>query len=109
MEKKLSIQVSDNTKFILIKVKGSVNSYTYDDFQKQLYDAIDKNNVCIDLSEVDSLSSAGLGTIMYAIEKGEEKGYKLYILSPSSVALEAINSTGFKDVFNIVSSISDIK
>ncbi|MCS7298766.1 MAG: STAS domain-containing protein [Spirochaetia bacterium] len=109
MEKKLFINVSDEGKFILIKAKGSINSYTYDDFQKQLYDAIEKKSVCIDLSEVDILSSAGLGTIMYAIEKGEEKGFKVFILSPSSVALEAINSTGFKDMFNIVFSLSDVK
>ncbi|MCX8028626.1 MAG: STAS domain-containing protein [Brevinematales bacterium] len=109
MEKKLSIELSDKEKFILIKAKGSINSYTYDDFQKQLYDAIEKKSVCIDLSEVDILLSAGLRTIMYDIDKGEEKGFKVFILSPSSVALEAINSTDFKNMFNIVFSLSDVK
>ncbi len=109
MEKKLSIDVSDKGNYYLIKVSGSINSYTYDDFQKQLYNAIEEKNVCIDLSEVDILSSAGLGTIMYAIEKGEEKKHKVYILNPSKIAYESIESTGFKEMFNIISSIDQIK
>ncbi|MEN2997831.1 MAG: STAS domain-containing protein [Brevinematia bacterium] len=109
MEKKLNIEVSDKGKYYLIKLKGSVNSYTYDDFQKQLYSAIEQKSVCIDLSEVDNLSSAGLGTIMYAIEKGEEKGFKVYVLTPSPIAKEAIEATGFKEMFNIIHSLAEIK
>ncbi|MCX8029260.1 MAG: STAS domain-containing protein [Brevinematales bacterium] len=109
MEKKLIMDISDKGNYYVIKVKGSINSYTYDDFQKQLYESIEKKSVCIDLSEVDNLSSAGLGTIMYAIEKAEEKNFKVYILSPSPIVLEAINSTGFKSMFNIISSLSEIK
>jgi len=93
----------------LIELDGSINSYTYTDFQDKLYTCIEKSTVVIDMSKVVNLSSAGLGVLMSAMETGEEKGHRLYIMKPSQIVTMAIDSTGFIDMFKIITSVNEIK
>lgn len=93
---------------ILLEIEGSLNSYTYTDFQDKLYSLVERSNVCVDMSGVSNLSSAGLGVLMSAMEAAEDKGYQLSILKPSEVVKMAIDSTGFGDMFKMVQSVSEI-
>ena len=95
--------------YILLEVEGTVNSYTYTDFQDKVYKLMEQNTVCLDMSKVINLSSAGLGVLMSAQEAGEEKGNKLYILTPSDVVKAAIESTGFSNLFKLVASQEDME
>jgi anti-anti-sigma factor len=95
--------------FVLINIEGSLNSYTYTDFQDKLYALIEQTNVCMDMSKVTNISSAGLGVLMSAMETGEEKGFTLYILNPSDIVKMAIDSTGFGEMFKIINSTDEIK
>lgn len=90
----------------ILDIEGSLNSYTYTDFQDKLYALIEKGSVVIDMSKVGNLSSAGLGVLMSAVETGEEKGNKIHILKPSDVVKMAIDSTGFSEMFNIIEDIN---
>ena len=94
---------------ILLTVEGTINSYTYGDFEEKIYSAIKYNNIALDLSRVTNLSSSGLGVLMSAHDDGEEKGYSIYILNPSDIVKLAIDSTGFSDMFKIIHSTDDIK
>lgn len=109
MQNNTSIKVSKKEGYTMMEISGSINSYTFNEFQDELYSLVKENNVCIDLSKVDSLSSAGLGSIMSAIETAEETDHKVYCYNPSDIALEAIQSTGFQDLFNIIDSLDQIK
>lgn len=109
MDKNFTVDIIDKGKYYLMKVGGVIDSYTYDQFQKQLYNLVNSKSVCIDMSAIQNISSSGLGTIMYAIEQSEEKGNKVYILNPSTIALEAIKSTGFSDMFNVINNEDSIK
>ncbi len=104
----LTITEKKTDKYVLLDIEGSLNSYTYPDFQDKLYALVQKSNVCVDMSKVSNLSSAGLGVLMSAMESGEERGFSLYILKPSEVAKMAIESTGFGDVFKIVQSADQV-
>ena len=106
---KLNIMEKMAGKIILLEIDGTVNSYTYTDFQNKLYSLIDKSPVCIDMSKVINLSSAGLGVLMTALEAGQEKGNNLLIMNPSEVVVMAIESTGFSDMFKKISSLSEIE
>jgi anti-anti-sigma factor len=103
----LKVTETKKDRYTLLTIEGSLNSYTYSDFQNKLYELIEKTNVVVEMTNVSNLSSAGLGVLMSAIETGEEKGYKLYILKPSEVVKLAIESTGFSDHFNSVQSESE--
>jgi anti-anti-sigma factor len=93
----------------LLLIKGSVNSYTFSEFQAKVYDLIRKGNLCLDLSEVTNLSSAGLGVLMAALEDAERTNHKLYVLKPSEIVKMAIDSTGFPEMFTIIRSTHEIQ
>ncbi len=93
---------------VILEMKGSLNSYTYSDFQDKVYSMIEKNNVILDMNCIENLSSAGLGVLMSAMEMGEEWRHNLYILNPSSIVRMAIESTGYEDMFNFISSQSEL-
>ncbi len=94
--------------YTLLAVDGTINSYTYGDFENKIYAAIKEKNLVLDLSKVTNMSSSGLGVLMSAHDDGEENGNKIYILNPSDVVKMAIDSTGFSDMFTIIHSINDI-
>jgi anti-anti-sigma factor len=94
--------------YILLEVKGSINSYTYTEFQNKVYAIVKKTNLCLDLSAVTNLSSAGLGVLMTAQEDAEAYGHKLYIMKPSDIVKMALDSTGFAEMFTTIRSPHEI-
>ncbi|HOJ99102.1 MAG TPA: anti-sigma factor antagonist [Termitinemataceae bacterium] len=103
----ISERLGDN--YVLLEIMGTINSYTYSDFQQRVYTLIDQTNLVLDMSRVSSLSSSGLGVLMSAIEIGQERGHKLYILNPSEIVRLAIESTGFPELFQIIRSIHEVR
>ncbi|MEL3906843.1 MAG: STAS domain-containing protein [Treponema sp.] len=95
--------------FVLLTISGSINSYTYHEFETKIYGLIKSHTLVLDLSRVTNLSSSGLGILMAASDDGEETGHKIYILNPSDVVKLAIDSTGFTEVFPIIHSLNDVE
>jgi anti-sigma B factor antagonist len=104
----LNITEKEGDTYIVLEIKGSINSYTYTEFQNKVYDLIKRTNLCLDLSNVTNLSSAGLGVLMTAEEDAEETQHKLYIMKPSEIVKMAIDSTGFGNMFTIIHSQHEI-
>ena len=100
-------KLTDNA--IVLTVSGSINSYTYHEFEKKVYGHIKERSVILDVSRVTNLSSSGLGILMAASEDGEELGHKIYILNPSEVVKLAIASTGFSEVVTVINSLAEAK
>ena len=98
-----------NDSFALLTVSGSINSYTYHEFERKVYDLIKEHSIVLDLSRVTNLSSSGLGILMAASEDGAELGHTIYIMNPSEVVNLAIASTGFAEAFPIIHSFDEIK
>lgn len=93
---------------LLLTIQGTLNSYTYGEFEEKIYAAIKEDNVALDLSSVTNMSSSGLGVLMSAHDDGEEAGHSIYILNPSEIVKLAIDSTGFSDMFKIIRSTDEI-
>ncbi|QEJ95625.1 STAS domain-containing protein [Treponema phagedenis] len=95
-----SVQITEKITpdYILLSVVGSINSYTYQEFESKIYSSIKENNIVLELSNVTNMSSSGLGVLMSAHDEGEEHGHKLYILAPSEIVRLAIDSTGFSEM-----------
>lgn len=94
--------------YMLLELSGVINSFTYAEFKTKAYSYIRENNLVLDLSEVTDMDSSGLGVIMGAFNDGEETGYTLYLMRPSSAAYKALDSTGFTDMFNIIHSVTEV-
>lgn len=105
-----SISITEKTgpNYSLLEIAGTVNSYTYTEFQEKVYALIKENNLVLDLPRVTNLSSSGLGVLMAAVDDGEEFGHKLYIMNPSEIVRLAIESTGFSEMFPVIYSLTEV-
>jgi anti-anti-sigma factor len=104
----ISIVEKNGANYALLEVSGTINSYTYSEFQVKVYALIKQSNLVLDLSKVTNLSSSGLGVLMAALDDGQELGNKLYIMKPSEVVRLAIDSTGFSDMFTVIYSLTEV-
>ena len=46
---------------------------------------------------------------MAAFNDADEYGHKLYFMSLSNEAEKALSSTGFKSLFNLINSVTEVK
>ncbi len=104
----ISIVEKNGPNYALLEVAGTINSYTYTEFQAKVYALIKQTNLVLDLSRVVNLSSSGLGVLMAALDDGESLGNKLYIMKPSEVVRLAIESTGFSELFTVIFSLTEV-
>lgn len=104
----ISIVEKTGSNYTLLEVAGTINSYTYTEFQQKVYALIKETNLVLDLSRVTNCSSSGLGVLMSALDDGEAAGYKLYVMKPSEVVRLAIESTGFSEMFTVIHSLTEV-
>ncbi len=104
----IAIVEKNGPNYALLEVAGTINSYTYTEFQAKVYSLIKQTNLVLDLSRVVNLSSSGLGVLMAALDDGESLGNKLYIMKPSEVVRLAIESTGFSELFTVIFSLTEV-
>ncbi len=104
----LIINQETTDKYLLLKVEGTINSYTYGSFEEKVYAGIKEKNIVMDLAKVTNMSSSGLGVLMSAHDDGEETGHEIFILNPSEVVKMAIDSTGFSDMFKVIHSLDEV-
>ena len=94
--------------YMLLELSGVINSFTYTEFKTKAYSYIRENNLVLDLSEVTDMDSSGLGVLMGVFNDGEDSGYRLYLMRPSTQAYKALDSTGFTDTFNIIHAVTEV-
>ncbi len=94
--------------YLLMNVEGTINSYTYTEFEEKIYSSIKETDVILDFSKITNMSSSGLGVLMSAYDDGQETGHKIYILNPSEVVKMAIDSTGFSEMFKTINSVDEV-
>ena len=104
----LSIVEKDGANYHLYELEGALNAYTIGEFQNTLYEAVHKNNIVLDMSKLVELDPAGIGFLMAAFNDSEDVGNKLYFMSMSNEAEKAIAATGFKYLFNLINSVTEV-
>ena len=92
----LKIVEKDGANYHLYELEGALNAYTLGEFQNTLYDAVQKNNIILDMSKLIELDPAGIGFLMAAFNDSNDAGHKLFFMMMSNEAEKAIASTGFK-------------
>ncbi len=101
MDKKtLNIKKDTKEGVSIIKLSGNLNAYTAPEFESILKDTIEKNpKIVLNLSNLDYISSIGLGVIIGYIEDAREKGGDIKIhLKDNSVIKEIFEITGFPKI-----------
>ncbi|MBO4640771.1 MAG: STAS domain-containing protein [Treponema sp.] len=105
----ITITEKDGANYHLYELEGALNAYTLGEFQDTLYDAVQKNNIVLDMSRLIELDASGIGLLMAAYNDSEDAGHKLYFMTMSNEADKAIAATGFKYVFNLINSVTEVK
>ena len=108
-EYELNLQENVKDNYLLLKVIGPINSYTYDILKEKVLSIVQNNNLVLDLSDVSDLTSTGVGVLFELREKAEENGKRLVLLSPSKVVKHVVGLTGFLELFEVVDKEEDIK
>ncbi len=103
----LDVTVQRENDYDILLVSGPVNSYTFSEFQEKVFRSVAAANVIVDMEKVTTLSSAGIGVLMAALDDAEDAGRKLALLRPSEIVKLALDSTGFAERFPIIQSVKD--
>ena len=103
----LKIVEKDGANYHLYELEGALNAYTLGEFQNTLYDAVQKNNIILDMSKLIELDPAGIGFLMAAFNDSNDAGHKLFFMMMSNEAEKEIASTGFKSQFNLINSVTE--
>lgn len=104
----ISVEATERGVWTVLAVHGPINSYTYNELQEKTMRHAGRTDMAVDLSGVSSMTSAGIGVLLAAIEDTETAGKRFVIVSPSEVARLAIESTGFADRFPALASLKDL-
>ena len=105
----LAITEKDGANYHLYELDGSLTAFTMGEFQNTLYEAVIFKNIVLDMSRLIELDASGIGLLMAAYNDSEDVGHKLYFMAMSNEAEKAIAATGFKYVFNLINSVTEVK
>ena len=105
----LQINEKNGSNYVVYVLSGALNSYTCGEFKEKIFDRIKTTNVVVDLSEIESIDSSGIGIIMAGFNDGEEYNHKFHLMNPSPAARIAIEETGFYDLFSFIHSITEVE
>lgn len=86
---------------VLITVKGFLDAYTYEEFEKTINELFEENQyrIVVDLSELQYISSAGAGVFIGAIGTAQENNGNIVILRPTPNVREVFELLGLSQIF----------
>lgn len=91
----------------LIKVSGRVDSNTFPQFENAIKAAADdKNNIILDTSGVEFMSSAGLRVMVSALKACSGAGGNLVLAAPSARVVEVLQLAGLTSLFTIYDDVT---
>lgn len=105
----LKITEKNGANYILLELNGVINSYTSSEFSSKVYGHIVNTNLVLEMSQVETIDSTGIGIIMAGFNDGLDSKHKLYIMNPSPASRQAIDDTGFSDTFFFIHSVTEVQ
>ena len=97
----MTTEITKNGSVLNIAVEGRIDTVTSPDLEKTILDNISEvEDMTIDLTGVDYISSAGL-RVLLSTQKIMDKQGKLLICGVGENVMEIFEVTGFVDIFDI--------
>lgn len=99
----MNIEYRDLKHVTVVKVVGRVDSATAPDLEKGLHDHIesDHNQVVLDLSGTEYMSSAGLRVLVSSLKLAKKHGGDLHLAQISERVKEVLDLAGLTPVFSV--------
>lgn len=98
--------------FVILGVKGHLDNYNSNDFSSKVTEFIrlqERKVVVLDISEVNYMSSTGIGAMIQLNKFCIGNKIILYILGIQKNVEEVFSLLGFKTFFNYIKELKDIK
>jgi anti-anti-sigma factor len=98
----VEIETQEHKRVVVITVEGRIDSATAADFEDALNDFTEqgKNNIVLDLSEVDFISSAGLRVLVTTRKAVKSAGGDIVLASSSEQVQETLEIAGLDVLFD---------
>ena len=98
----MKIDVKKKENEIVISAQGRIDTYTAEDFEKSLLEAIEQEDcVRLDFEEVEFISSAGLRALLSGQKKVDEDEKEMIVCNINEVVESVFVSTGFMNVLTV--------
>lgn len=99
----MEVTVQEYNRVDLVKVVGRVDSSTAPQLGEALNTQFDAgtNNLVLDLSEVEYMSSAGLREMVAALKRAKQGGGDLRLCTPSERVVEVLDLAGLDSIFQV--------
>lgn len=103
----MDISTTDYKRCSLIKASGRVDSNTFPQFENTIRAAADdKNNIVLDTSSVEFMSSAGLRVMVSALKACSGAGGGFVLATPSERVSEVLQLAGLTSLFTIYDDVT---
>lgn len=104
----MDVKISSTDKIVTISVEGSIDSNTAGDLQAQIMEkVVESQNVLLDFSKVDFVSSAGLRVLLMIYRQIKSKNGKVVLVGVSEEIYDVMSMTGFVNFFEITDTIEN--
>jgi anti-anti-sigma factor len=105
----MEISVQDHDRVSVVKVAGRLDAATAPGFQTALNGLVDRqrNNIVLDLKDVDFMSSIGLRAIVLTYKTVKPAGGDLRLASPSPAVEKVLKTLGMTPMFSIYPSSAE--
>jgi len=104
----MHIDIKTESDILIITIEGSIDSKTASEVQQKILEAsVESNNVIIDLTKVDFVSSAGLRVLLMVYRQIKAKNGKVILVGVSEEITEIMSITGFINFFEIVDTVKN--
>jgi anti-sigma B factor antagonist len=97
----MDIQTQEHKRVVVVSVAGRIDSATAGEFEDTLNEFTQqgKNNIVLDLSDVDFISSAGLRVLVTARKAVKSSGGEIVFAESSEQVLETLEIAGLDVLF----------
>lgn len=102
----MEVRNEEKNGFVVVSPVGSLDFNNSTDFEKKILSFIEagNNNIVIDFSELNFISSAGLRVLLMTAKKLKASGGKLGLSSLNEQISEVLTISGFTAIFSIFNS-----
>ena len=105
----LRVEVQQRGDLAIVKLSGSASMDVCSTLQERLYDLIDLEvkRLVLDMSELDFMSSVGLGAIIAAHLRARHRNCEIRIVGPKPRILELLDLTRLTRLFDVFKSMDE--
>jgi len=104
----MNVNIKTDGNIVIISIEGSIDSKTAGDLQSQIMEKVSEtNNVLLDLTKVDYVSSAGLRVLLMIYRQIKSKNGKVILVGVSEEIRDVMSMTGFINFFEISDNIDN--